>query len=191
MMAIISEIRLIRRLQAHDPASVPDELVRAEKLAHEGLSEARSAITQMRSTTVRETGLGPALSREFEQFIDRTGLEGEFKSDPEAARFGDERSEVLLRMTQEALRNIDRHARATWVDVALEIADGTHVVLRIEDNGVGFDPHTPRRGHFGLVGLHEQAEMIGAALIIDSKSQVGTKIRISVPISPIVFESTM
>ncbi len=191
MMAIISEIRLIRRLQTHDPASVADELARAEKLAHDGLSEARSAITQMRATTVRETGLGPAIAREFEQFIDRTGLEGEFKYDPEAARFGDERSEVLLRMTQEALRNIDRHARATWVDVTLEIVRGTHVVLRIEDNGVGFDPDAPKQGHYGLVGLYEQAEMIGAELIMDSKAQLGTKICISLPISPIVFESTI
>jgi len=191
MMAIISEIRFIRRLQTHDPASVPDELGRAEKLAHEGLSEARSAITQMRTTTVREAGLGPALSREFEQFIDRTGLDGEFKSEPEAARFGDERSEVLLRMTQEALRNIDRHARATRVSVTLEIQRGTHLVLRIEDNGIGFDPQTPRQGHFGVLGLHEQAEMIGAGLIIDSESQKGTKICISLTISPIVFASTI
>lgn len=191
MMAIISEIRLIRRLQTHDPDSVHDELGRAEKLAHDGLREARSAITQMRATTVREAGLGPALAREFEQFIDRTGLEGEFKSDPEAARFGDERSEVLLRMTQEALRNVDRHARASRVDVTLEMAGETHVVLRVEDNGVGFDPKTPKQGHYGLVGLHEQAEIIGADLIIDSQSEMGTKISISLPISPIVFESTL
>jgi signal transduction histidine kinase len=191
MMAIISEIRLIRRLQTHDPASVHEELGRAEKLAHEGLREARSAITQMRATTVREAGLGPAVAREFEQFIDRTGLEGEFKSDPEAARFGDERSEVLLRMTQEALRNVDRHARASRVDVTLEMAGESHVVLRVEDNGVGFDPKTPKQGHYGLVGLHEQAEIIGADLIIDSQSEMGTKISISLPISPIVFESTL
>jgi signal transduction histidine kinase len=191
MMAIISEIRLIRRLQAHDPASVPDELARAEKLAHEGLSEARSAIAQMRATTVREAGLGPAITREFNKFIDRTGLNGEFKSDPEAARFGDERSEVLLRMTQEALRNIDRHARATRIDVTLAISNGTFVVLRIEDDGVGFDPHAPRPGHFGLVGLHEQAEIIGAELVIKSELQKGTKLCISLPISPIVFESAI
>jgi signal transduction histidine kinase len=189
MMAIISEIRLIRRLQTHDPASVPKELGRAEELAHQGLNEARSAITQMRATTVREAGLGPALAREFEQFIDRTGLDGEFRAEPEAARLGDERCEVLWRMTQEALRNIDRHAKATQVNVTLGIKGGTHLVLRIEDNGVGFDPHTPRQGHFGLVGLQEQAEMIGAELMIDSKFQVGTKICIALAISPVVFES--
>jgi signal transduction histidine kinase len=189
MMAIISEIRFIRRLQTQDPASVADELGRAEQLAHEGLSEARSAIAQMRATTVRETGLGPALSGEIDKFVDRTGLVGEFRAEPAAARFGDERSEVLLRMTQEALRNIDRHAKATQVAVTLEIVSGTHLVLRIEDDGMGFDPQTPRQGHYGLIGLHEQAELIGADLRIDSKSQMGTKICISLPISPIVFAS--
>ena len=63
MMAIISEIRFIRRLQTQDPASVPEELKRAEELAHEGLSEARSAIAQMRAATVREAGLGPVYIR--------------------------------------------------------------------------------------------------------------------------------
>jgi signal transduction histidine kinase len=71
------------------------------------------------------------------------------------------------------------------------MAGETHVVLRVEDNGVGFDPKTPKEGHYGLVGLHEQAEIIGADLIIDSQSEMGTKICISLPISPIVFESTL
>jgi signal transduction histidine kinase len=70
------------------------------------------------------------------------------------------------------------------------MAGQSHVVLRIEDNGVGFDPHAPKQGHYGLVGLQEQAEMIGAELIIDSKPEMGTKIYISVPKSPVVFEST-
>jgi signal transduction histidine kinase len=191
MMAIISEIRFIRRLQTQDPASVPDELGRAEELAHEGLREARSAIAQMRATTVREAGLGPALSDEVDKFVDRTGLVGEFRAEPAAAQFGDERSEVLLRMAQEALRNIDQHAKATRVTVTLEIVSRTHLVLRIEDDGMGFDPQTPRLGHYGLIGLHEQAELIGADLRIDSKPHMGTKICISLPTSPIVFASPM
>src|SRR5450432_840209 len=95
MMAMLSEIRFLRILHARDPAAVTDELARAEKVAHEGLEEARTAITQMRVTAVRETGLGPALASAFERFIDRTGLTGDFSADPEAARFGDERAETI------------------------------------------------------------------------------------------------
>jgi len=187
MMAMLSEIRFLRRLQSRDPAAVAEELVRAEKLAHEGLQEARSAITQMRVTAVRETGLGPALANEFERFINRTGLTGDFSADVAAARFGDERAETILRMAQEALRNVERHARATRVVVRLQSRDNARLELCIEDNGVGFDPKAQRPGHYGIVGLREQAELIGAELLIDSRANEGTSLRISLRLSPIVF----
>jgi signal transduction histidine kinase len=187
MMAMLTEIRFLRRLQAHDPAAVSAELARAEELAHEGLKEARSAITQMRVNAVREMGLGEALSNAFEHFLDHTGLTGEFTAETEAARFGDERAETMLRMAQEALRNVERHARATRVDVSLKSIEGTHLELRIEDNGIGFDPKALRPGHFGLIGLHEQAELIGADLHIDATPNEGTKIHVSLRLSPIAF----
>src|SRR5580692_5700734 len=179
MMAMLSEIRFLRRLQAHDPSSVAAELAHAEEVAHEGLKEARTAISQMRVNAVRETGLGPALAMVFERFIDRTGLTGDFTADMDAARFGDERAETILRMAQEALRNVERHARATRVTATLKICGGTHLELRIEDNGVGFDPRENRPGHYGIIGLREQAELIGAQLQIDSPPNEGTTLSVS------------
>jgi signal transduction histidine kinase len=187
MMAILSEIRYLRRLQTRDPAAVPDELARAEEVAHEGLNEARSAITQMRVNAVRETGLGPALSNEFERFINRTGLTGEFSADMESARFGDERAETLLRMVQEALRNVERHAMATRVSVALQTTADGQLQLQIEDNGIGFDPQAQRPGHYGIIGLREQADLIGAELRIESNPNQGTKLTITLRIAPIAF----
>jgi signal transduction histidine kinase len=186
MMAMLSEIRFLRKLQSRDPAAVTDELARAEKLAHEGLQEARTAITQMRVTAVRETGLGPALASAFERFINHTGLAGDFNADEVAARFGDERAETILRMAQEALRNVERHARATRVTVRLQSND-TVLELRIEDNGIGFDPDALRPGHYGIVGLREQAELIGAELRIDSKPNQGTTFCLSLRLPPVAF----
>jgi signal transduction histidine kinase len=191
MMAILSEIRLLRRLHSRDPAALAGELQRAEQIAHQGLTEARSAITQMRANAVRETGLGPALASAFERFIDHTGLSGEFSADAEAARFGDERGEAMLRIAQEAFRNIERHAMATRVMVKLQMINGTHLELSIQDNGVGFDPQTLLPGHYGIIGLREQAELIGAELTIDSRSNEGTMISVSLPLSPIAFTGTM
>lgn len=187
MMAILSEIRLLRRLHARDPAALAGELERAESVAHQGLSEARAAITQMRVNAVRETGLGPALASAFDTFIDRTGLAGEFKADPEAARFGDERGETLLRMALEALRNIEKHAMATRAALRLQIIDGMRLELRIEDNGIGFDPNALLPDHFGILGLREQAELIGAELRIDGGRNDGTRILVSLPLSPVAF----
>jgi signal transduction histidine kinase len=190
MMAMLSEIRFLRKLQTHDPAAVAGELAHAEEVAHEGLKEARTAITQMRVNAVRETGLGPALSDTFARFIDHTGLTGDFTADAAAARFGDERAETILRMAQEALRNAEKHARATRVVVALKSVRDTHLELRIEDNGIGFNPDAHHPGHFGIVGLREQADLIGAELQIDSGPNEGTKVTVSLRLSPIRFAGT-
>jgi signal transduction histidine kinase len=184
MMAMLSEVRLLRKLQVHDPDSLREELARAEEVAHDGLNEARTAIAQMRVNAVRDTGLGAALRTAFDRFVDRTALSGEFSADPEAAGFGDERAEILFRMAEEALRNIERHAMATRAAVALRTIDASQLQLRIEDDGIGFDPAIPRQGHFGLVGLHEQAHLIGARLAIDSAPGRGTVLTITLRITP-------
>lgn len=190
MMAILSEIRFLRKLQARDPQALPAELARAEEVAREGLKEARSAITQMRVNAVRETGLGPALAKELERFTDRTGVGGDFHADIESARFGDERAETILRMAQEALRNIERHAMATRVSVALRSISGARLELEIADNGVGFDTRAHRPGHYGIVGLREQAELIGAELCIDSDPQHGTRLTVRLQMAPVEFNAT-
>jgi signal transduction histidine kinase len=184
MMAMLSELRLMRKLQLHDPNSLAEELARAEEVAHAGLNEARSAIAEMRGNSVRDTGLGPALSKAIERFKDRTGLEVEFAIDPEAARFGDERADVIYRMTEEALRNIERHARASHVSIALRSTNGAHLTLKIEDDGIGFDPTVPAPGHFGLIGLREQAQLIGAELQIKSTPHVGTTLTLLLRVAP-------
>jgi len=184
MMAMLSEVRLLRKLQVHDPSSLADELARAEEVAHAGLNEARSAIAQMRSHSVRDTGLGPALSNAVERFKDRTGLHVELTIDGDAARFGDDRADVIFRMTEEALRNIERHARATRVRISLQAPDRSHLTLMIEDDGIGFDPAVARPGHFGLIGLKEQAQLIGADIAIESAPDRGAKLRVALRIAP-------
>jgi signal transduction histidine kinase len=184
MMAMLSEVRLLRNLQVHDPDSLREELARAEEVAHEGLNEARTAIAQMRVNAVRDTGLGAALRTAFDRFVDRTALSGEFAADPEAAGFGDERAEILFRMAEEALRNIERHAMATRAAVTLRTIDASQLQLRIEDDGIGFDAAIPRQGHFGLVGLHEQAHLIGARLAIDTAPGRGTVLTVTLRMTP-------
>ncbi len=187
MMAMLSEVRLLRKLQVHDPASLQNELARAEEVAHDGLNEARTAITQMRLNAVRDTGLGPALAKTFERFIDRTGLIGEFAADDEAARFGDERAETLFRMAEEALRNIERHAMASRVTVTLAMRNDTHLSLEIVDDGVGFDTGLSRPGHYGLLGLREQAQLIDADLQIRSAPNEGAALSVRLRIAPEVL----
>jgi len=85
------------------------------------------------------------------------------------------------------LRNIEKHAMATRVSVTLRIAAGTHLHLLIADNGAGFDPNAVLSDHFGIVGIHVQAALIGAEVRIDSAADRGTTVLVSLPLSPVAF----
>jgi signal transduction histidine kinase len=95
---------------------------------------------------------------------------------------------TCFRITQEALTNAARHARARSVEVnLLQTADD--LVVTIRDDGVGFDPaamRTPamRRAHFGLVSMGERASLAGGSLTIDSSPGAGTTVRVSFPLAP-------
>jgi signal transduction histidine kinase len=184
MMAMLSEIRLLRKLQVQHPEGLAEELARAEQVAQAGLNEARSAIAQMRVNSVRDTGLGPALANAVERFKNRTALNVDFSADAAAASFGDQRAEVAFRIAEEALRNIERHASASRVSIALNSPATGQLQLEIADNGVGFDAGLVRPGHFGLVGLREQAQLIGALLDVDSAPGRGTRLRLTLRIAP-------
>ena len=137
----------------------------------------------MRVNAVRDTGLGPALNSAFSRFLDRTGLQGEFSADAHVESFGDERAETLFRIAEEALRNVERHAGAERVKLRLASLDESTLMLSVEDDGVGFDPQLARPGHFGLVGLQEQAQLIGAELVIDSGTG-GTRVAVTLRTTP-------
>jgi signal transduction histidine kinase len=178
MMEMLVEIRTLRVLHAHDPAKLGAELERAEQLAHAGLKEARDAVSQMRVNAVRDLGLGPALAGATDRFAERTGLDVRFAADPQAASFADSRAETLFRIAEESLRNIDRHAQASHVDVSLkDRGDGT-IELVIADDGVGFDPAAAHPGHYGVLGIREQAELIDASLDLRSAPGQGASVRV-------------
>lgn len=185
MMAMLTEIRLLKRLAAAQPAELPDELVRAEQAAREGLQEARLAIAQLRSNPARDIGLGPALAELVKTFGERTGIASRFEGDPDVASFSEERAETLFRMSEEMLRNVANHAGARTLAVALRSQDDGHqLVLTVADDGIGFDPQAVGAGHYGLVGLREQAEMIGAGLQIESRADAGTTLTLVLAVGP-------
>ena len=185
MMAMLTEVRLLKRLANADPSALPEELTRAEEAAHQGLKEARAAIAQMRFNPVRDAGLAAALGDLVTMFGERTGIPVDYTSDVPAGSYADERAESLFRIAEEALHNVDRHAKATRVTISLRgPSDGNGLTMTVADDGVGFDPEAARPGHYGLAGLREQALLIGADLAIRSAPQEGTTIRVVLPSTP-------
>jgi signal transduction histidine kinase len=180
MMAMLTEIRLLKRLSTTNPGALAEEFARAEETAHQGLKEARAAITQMRFNPVRDAGLAVALGDFVKLFVERTGIPVHYTSDAQTGAFADERAETLFRIAEEAMRNIERHAGATRVAISLrKLPDGHGLTLTIADNGVGFDAAAAQPGHYGLAGLREQAQMIGAVFTIHSTPQQSTTISVT------------
>jgi len=189
MMEMLAEVRTLRVLHARDPERLAAELERAEEVARLGLKEAREAVGQMRLNAVRDLGLGAALSGTVGRFAERTGLEVDYRADAAAASFADARAETVFRIAEEALRNIDRHAQASHVGVSLcDVGDGT-IELTIADDGVGFDPAAPHPGHYGVLGIREQAQLIDAELDLQSEPGRGARLRLRVRVGPEMRET--
>ena len=185
LMALLTQIRLVRKLRGRlDMNELGTELGRAEEVAVSGLAEARAAITQMRHGGVRDVGLGAALQELLVRFGERTGVAASLQADPQASGLADERAETVFRIVEEALHNVERHARAQAVSVSIAVQhDGTtdmgmlgRVRVEISDDGTGFDPALPRPGHYGLRGIQEQAALVQARFVLNSQPGAGTRI---------------
>ncbi|UYN90621.1 MAG: GAF domain-containing sensor histidine kinase [Anaerolineales bacterium] len=99
-------------------------------------------------------------------------------------RLDETRTEELLLIAQEALNNIRKHAQARNVLVSLK-GEGDQVVLRIADDGIGFDFETAAGGDGnGLRNMRERARKLGGDLEIDSVSSQGTRLRVQMPLQP-------
>src|SRR5947209_2694724 len=95
----------------------------------------------------------------------------------------------ILRVAQEAIHNVKKHAAASTVNVQLEYGPG-EIALEIRDNGRGFaadqvsrngkGPESPH-GHYGLTGMRERAEVIGGSLEVTSEPGAGTTVRLRTP----------
>jgi signal transduction histidine kinase len=118
------------------------------------------------------------MARFVDDFADRFGLRAEFACEQDLPRLAPRTEAELLRIAQEALNNVQRHADATFVRVEASVEDGS-LVLRVADNGRGFDPEAVGDSVYGLASMRERASLIGASLAVDSRPQDGTRIRVA------------
>ena len=119
-------------------------------------------------------------------FARRAGIECSYQVRGEPAPLTIERATALFRIAQEALHNVEKHARAGRVRVELEFrAQAPAVLLRVSDDGQGFaaESVTPSPdGGFGLAGMRERARLAGGTFEIESTAGLGTRLQASVPI---------
>ena len=180
MLAVLTQIKLIRKLQRLRPDSVAEELGFAEKAAEEGLALARQAVGDLRYYAVRDDGLGQAVEKSIKRLKERMEINVLLSVDKIASTLASPPAETTYRVVEEALHNVERHSDATKVrvDIVLDSSDIDNKTLRatVSDDGRGFDSTATNEGHFGIIGMQEQAEIQGGRINIESSKNDGTKV---------------
>ena len=176
------------RLRAVDGGAQTPE-VRAEladlaDTADEAYRDVRESILGLRETIGGDRGLEGALREYLAKYGRQTGIAVALICDPDACRALEPRAEVqLLRVVQEALTNVRKHAHAGRVSVRIALREARPCIT-IEDDGAGFDLTTvgpSMTGGFGLVAMRERVEQVGGTLDIVSTPGKGTRIRVQIP----------
>lgn len=142
------------------------------------IDELRETLRQLRTKVSDDESLEMVGKTMVERFSERTGIDTKFTvTNPgESLRVNVENE--LLRILQESLNNVEKHAKPSLVSISYDVNDGKGV-LTITDDGKGFDTGgSIRDTSYGLMGMRERADVIGATLQIESERGVGTTIRV-------------
>lgn len=183
----IFQTELADRSLRDDPSQARSELSALRQLLERELDALRGYINQLRPALAEPAGLDEALREAAAAISQRTGLSIEVRLESDSAGLEPAARTVVLRVAQEALRNVAKHARASraWL-VTSESAspDGMRLwKLEVGDDGRGFDYDSvaahPNRRHFGLRFMRERAELLGSHLSIETSPAAGTVVRLS------------
>ncbi len=163
-----------------------ERLKKAHSLAVQTSMEVTKLINDLRPTLLDSLGLAPAIQRYVETWLQPEGINTTLKTRGHE-RLPSEVEVALFRITQEAVNNIMRHAGAKHVDIDLQ-CDGEKCVLRIHDDGKGFDvseiTKVDKTGRgVGLFGMKERVTLVGGACAVESEPGMGTTITSEVPLT--------
>jgi Na+/proline symporter len=178
-------------VQQQDPAQQrPDpqgpvgrNLAELRSLTQNALGEMRALIFQLRPAALSEEGLAAAVRRFAGGVAAREGLSVDADIPEGRLPLDDRTEQELFRIVQEAVQNSVKHARARHLGIRLAAdpdATGT-LIMEITDDGVGFQPDTPRPGHLGLHSMRERAEKLGGQFIVESSPGTATTVRVILP----------
>jgi two-component system sensor histidine kinase DegS len=177
------QVEIVERNLARDPVLAAAELRLLRDLLRRELGDVRAFISQLRPPILSDLGLTGAIRDTADQLSAIVGIPIKVEVDAEIDDLSDTIETVILRIIQEALQNVRRHAQARHVTIkAGHAKDGWAVEIR--DDGRGFDVGAVAargRRNFGLQFMRERAELIGARFEVRSRPDGGTVVRIEIP----------
>ncbi len=178
-------------LESRDPerARLVEAVDYSYRLAESALAEMRALVFELRPESLEEEGLVVALRKQSDMLLRPFNIHVE-------TQLGDEPAlplpvkEGIYRIAVEAMRNVAKHAEAAAVRLVMRmvVGDGgtfasAHLVLRVIDNGRGFDVNAPFVGHYGLKGMRERAAILNGQVEWTSSPASGTVVTVTVPLA--------
>jgi len=170
---------LEHQLVNHSP-QWPEYLEEAKTLSKEAMAVVKNVASSLRPA-VLDVGIVAALEWLAGRFGSNTNIHCNVHVPAHDVELEEAHSIALFRIAQEALTNVARHAKATRVDILLD-REGQDYVLRVRDNGHGFDTTTKKVNSFGLMGIRERALLLNGTFEIHSRPGSGTEIAVRIPV---------
>ncbi len=168
-------------LNDHDLEQAQAILERIRSLAKDKLSEARRSVQSLRPNITIQGNLQTLIQEELAHIAQDMNIEAALDVVGEEQIVSPAVKITLLRICQEALNNIKKHAHASQIKVALTYNKNA-VALIVQDDGIGFNPQTPTSNSYGLTFMNERARLVGGSVIVNSEVGVGTKIYVNIPL---------
>lgn len=169
------------------------QLAKATRMARGCLSDVRQYMTVLRSSRDEVSSISTMLERLAEDFRRQTGISIDSNVAAIEKKLAPEVQQAFLRIAQEALTNVRKHANATCVRLEFSQEDGEGRLLLV-DNGTGFQvrevaERAPGEGKYGLLGMNERATTVGGSFNISSAPNEGTRIDVRIPLTRTIPES--
>ena len=169
--------RIKSRLGDHAPEAL-QRLQHLTETLNRGIALKRRIVEDLHPSSLSNLGLLPSLEILTREFSERSDLALDTRLEAVAL---DESSQLTLyRLVQEALTNIGKYARARQVSVWLQNT-GTHALLTVSDDGIGFNPEQIGAGSHGLEGMRHRVEATGGRLVVESTPGQGSRITAYLP----------
>ncbi len=180
LSGIAVQLEAAQTVLPESPEEARPLVARSLEMTRTGLTETRRALENLRASSLDEEGLIAALHSQAAAAAGRAGFELLWEAGGEPPKFPPDVEQSIFRIGQEIIENIVRHAGARHVSVVWEAFPGG-LKLTINDDGRGLPPDQEHESnHFGIRGMRERAEMIGAELEISSRLGQGTSFCLTV-----------
>ena len=164
----------LERIQ-HLPGDKLEEIGNLHDVVRDVMQELRETIYQLRANVSEENEFTNVAAAYLHRFEERTGITTTWTPDA-SKRLPYRVEQELWRIVQEALANVERHSAATEVVVRWDVDEQGGARLEVSDDGRGFDPGKVAGDHYGIVGMRERADAVGARLNVVSRAGRGTSV---------------